>query len=255
MLSSLSYKSAALGHNTEVCVILPDNAPAADVPVLYLLHGMSGCHESWLRKSRIESYAAERRVAVVMPDGENSFYLDMKYGKKFFTFVACELPETVRRVYGLSGDREKNFIAGLSMGGYGAVRTALMRPESFCAAASLSGCLDIVRILRDGGLETVAPAIWGEDWRTCAAGTDSDIFRLLDNFSASSPKPALYAACGEQDFLFADNSRFRDYMLTKGKEAGFRFEWEQKPGIHDWNFWDATIGNAMDFCLSAGSGN
>ncbi len=253
MLSTLSFRAQSLSHNTTVLVILPDTVPAADAPVLYLLHGMHGTHEDWLRKTCIERYAAERNMAVIMADGENSFYHDMKYGKKYFTFLTEEVPAVVRRVYGLSADRNKNYIAGLSMGGYGAVRAALMRPEKYAAAASLSGCLDMARSLRDNGWTDDAVAIWGENYRNEVCGTDTDIYRLLDNFPDDSPRPAIYAACGEQDFLFRDNIAFREYMEGRGREKGFEFKWEQRPGVHDWVFWDSLIRPAMDFCLGCAS--
>ena len=251
MLSTLSFRAHSLSHDTVINVILPDETPAEDIPTLYLLHGMHGNHESWVRKSNIERYAASRHIAVVMPEGENSFYHDMKYGKKYFTYIAGELPSVVRRVYRLSDKREKNFIAGLSMGGYGAVRTALLKPESYAAAASLSGCLDIVRVLSECEWSPEASAIWGDGFRTCAKGTDSDLFHILDSFPDSAPKPAIYACCGQQDSLYKDNITFRDYMQSTGKAEGFNFCFEDGTGIHDWVFWNKWVGRAVDRCLEA----
>ena len=119
-LLTANFRSAELSHETAVNIILPEGCPEEDIPTVFLLHGMHGDHSSWVRKTCIERYAAERRLAVVMPDGENSFYADMKYGKKYFTYVSEELVDYVRKILRLSRKRERTFVCGLSMGGYGA---------------------------------------------------------------------------------------------------------------------------------------
>ncbi|MCQ2427031.1 MAG: esterase family protein [Clostridia bacterium] len=250
MLSTLSFRANSLNYDTVINVVLPDTTPTEDIPVLWLLHGMHGNHESWIRKTNIERYAAARHIAVVCADGENGFYHDMKYGKKYFTFFTEELPGIVRRVYRISDKREKNIIAGLSMGGYGALRLALLRPDMYAAAASLSGCVDMCSVLA-GGLNwsSDAAAIWGDDYATCAVGTDSDLFHVVRNYSDDVPKPGIFTCCGTEDFLYKNNLRFRDFMQSEGTDKGFTYKWDEGRGIHDWRFWDAWIGAGMDFCL------
>jgi len=256
MLSTLSFRANSLNYDTVVSVILPDTAPTEDIPVLWLLHGMHGNHESWIRKTNIERYAASRHIAVVCADAENGFYHDMKYGKKYFTFYTEELPAVLRRVYKLSDKREKNFIAGLSMGGYGAVRLALMRPDMYVAAASLSGCVDMSGVLAHKlNWEADAKSVWGDDYATCTPGTDSDLFHLIRTFDENSPKPGIFCCCGTEDGLYNNNIRFRDFMLTEGIDAGFTFKWDEGHGIHDWRFWDSWICPGIDFCIEYAKGN
>lgn len=240
-----TFRPAALNHDTTINVILPESAPTDDIPTLYLLHGMHGDHTGWCRKTNIERYANERNIAVIMPDGENGFYTDMKYGKKHFTYVADELVDYTRRVFRLSPKREKTFICGLSMGGYGAFQIALRRPEQFAACASLSGCVDIVERLKVCPWTTEAAAIWGDDFRTCAAGTVSDIKHLIETFPENAPKPRMYACCGKQDSLYADNLAFRGFMADKG----FDFTFEDGDGIHNWAFWDKWVVRAIDHMM------
>jgi S-formylglutathione hydrolase FrmB len=114
-------------------------------PVLYLLHGMSDDHTAWLRYTSIERYAAAAGLAVVMPAAARSFYTDEAQGHAFWALVADELPEIVSSFFRVSTRPERTYVAGLSMGGYGAVKLALARPRQFAGAASLSGALDIVR--------------------------------------------------------------------------------------------------------------
>ena len=242
---TVNFRPAALNHDTAINMILPENAPIEDIPTLYLLHGMHGDHTGWCRKTNIERYANERKIAVIMPDGENGFYTDMKYGKKHFTYVADELVNYTRRIFRLSLRREKTFICGLSMGGYGALQIALRRPGQYAACASLSGCVDIVERLKVCKWTNEAAAIWGDEFRTCTAGTVSDNKHLIATFPADAPKPRIYACCGTEDALCADNRAFAEFMADKP----FDFTYEEGPGIHNWVFWDGWVTRAIDHMM------
>ena len=241
-LIEINYRSSALNHHTGINVILPDNGPAEDIPTLYLLHGMHGDHTGWSRKTAIERYADARGIAVVMPDGENGFYHNMKYGKDHFTYVSEELIDYTRRVFRLSTKREKTFICGLSMGGYGAFYIALHKPELFAGCASLSGCVDIVDRLKICSWTREAAAIWGDEFRTCTKDTDSDLKWVIDHFAAGAPKPKMFSACGRQDSLFRDNVRFSEFM----KDKPFDFTFVEDEGVHNWEFWDKWVAPAID---------
>ena len=241
-LIEINYRSSALKHHTGINMILPDNGPSEDIPTLYLLHGMHGDHTGWCRKSCIERYAEDRGIAVVMPDGENGFYHNMKYGKDHFTYVSEELIEYTRRVFRLSTKRERTFICGLSMGGYGAFYLALRKPELFAGCASLSGCVDIVERLKVCQWTREAAAIWGDEFRTCAKDTDSDLKWLISHFPVDAPKPKMFSVCGRQDHLFADNVRFSEFM----KEKPFDFTFVEDDGVHNWEFWDKWVAPAID---------
>src|ERR687886_256985 len=148
--------SDVLGLSTSMTVILPQptqtqigmtgDAGDQPPPVLYLLHGLSDDDSIWLRRTSIERYVAPLGLAVVMPQVHRSFYRDEAYGGKYWTFVSEELPELVRRFFRVSQTRDDTFVAGLSMGGYGALKLALRQPERFAAAASLSGALDVAAL-------------------------------------------------------------------------------------------------------------
>ena len=241
------FRSEALNQDTCFNIIIPQDCPKEEIRTVYLLHGMHGDHTGWCRKTSIERYAQDRRLAIVMPDGENGFYTDMKYGKKHYTYVAEELVDYTRRIFRLSEKRENTFICGLSMGGYGALRLALMKPEQYAAAASLSGCVDIVRRLQTCNWTNEAAAIWGDDFRTCVKGTDGDTLELINRLEADPNrlKPRIFACCGKQDFLYADNIAFRDFM----KDKSFDFTFEDGDGVHNWAFWDKWVVRALDFFL------
>ena len=150
-----NFFAHTLGMPTNVTVFIPAVKPKADMNfndiypknkkyrTLYLLHGMNGDETTWLRKTNIERYAQEHNIAFVMPSVHNSFYTDTKVGLAFFTYLTQELPAMLAMNFPLSDDRENTYIAGLSMGGYGAAKAALTCPELYGAFGSFSGALDI----------------------------------------------------------------------------------------------------------------
>ena len=156
------FFSDALELSTSMSVILPqrvqtrigtDEPPPSDEapPVLYLLHGLSDDDTIWSRRTSIERYAEALGLAVVMPAVHRSFYTDQAYGGNYRTFLTRELPDVVHRFFRVATARERTFVAGLSMGGYGALGWALSEPDRFAAAASLSGALDVPEWARGPG--------------------------------------------------------------------------------------------------------
>lgn len=242
-LITCTIGSKSLGKETQFVAILPENAPMP-LRTVYLLHGLSDNETTWLRRSVVELYAAEYGVAIIMPDGERSFYTDMVSGGNFFTYIADELVETTRKLFPLSHRREDTFIAGLSMGGYGAMKIALQRPETFAAAATFSGCVDIAGRMnsREIPLKEFA-AIWGEN--AVLENTKEDLFWLAKNLQGETIKPRIYQECGTEDFLYADNVRFRDFLQT----LDFDFHYEERPGEHNWPFWNVALPKALAFFL------
>lgn len=249
----MMFKSEALAVSVSVNVIIPETAKRTSgektYKTLYLLHGLSDDHTVWMRRTAIERYAADKGIAVVMPAVGRSWYTDTAYGAKYFTFVADELPRTVRGFFkGMSDKREDNLIAGLSMGGYGAVKIALSRPEAFGYCASLSGALDIPS--REGRPEFVDEwrGIFGFDFEGPSAlkGTKHDVFALAEKVKAEGKEfPKLFIWCGESDFLLPDNERFDAYLT----ELGVDHVYNKSEGDHTWRWWDMHIQNALNYFL------
>ncbi len=248
ILNEVHFFSDILVSRCTVNVLLPQrkssdpqNGFHPPFRVLYLLHGYSDDHTAWSRWSNIESYVEGLNLAVVMPAVQNSFYTDMTHGGKFFTFLSEELPGMLHDLFPLSTERSDTFVAGLSMGGYGAFKLALSRPDRFAAAASLSGALDIrEQLKRHDDPDNEA---WLENMRNIfgdlekVPGGPNDLFTLAQAVSRSAIKPRLFQYCGTEDFLFTDNLRFRDFILP----LGFDYTYEETPGDHAWKYWDAEI--------------
>ncbi|MBT8224180.1 MAG: esterase family protein [Dactylosporangium sp.] len=251
-LVSCDFFSDVLGLSTSMTVILPQETTAqigmrgavraADHPTLYLLHGLSDDHTIWLRRTSIERYVASLGLAVVMPQVHRSFYADEVHGHRYWTFLTTELPALTRSFFRLSDRREDTFVAGLSMGGYGALKWALRQPECFAAAASLSGALDVARLQRGGASDGHLMArVFGTH---PIAGTDNDLMALLGRAERDATiLPRLYACCGTEDFLQGHSVAFRDTCDRLGIPATV----DVGPGEHEWGYWDSKIQDVLDW--------
>ena len=250
----LHVYSKALKRVTAVNVILPEihktkpgvGNPGGTYKTLYLLHGLSGDHTNWLRKTSIERYVNTYGIAVVMPNVGRSWYTDTACGENYLTFVSEELPALCRSYFkGMSDKREDNYVAGLSMGGYGAMKIALTHPESFCGCASLSGALDITRKNRPRDLNEWK-ALFGYDLQDFDAltGTKHDVYSLVrKNHAAGLPFPKLFLWCGTEDPLTANNRLMRDLM----EELGIEHSYSESEGDHSWKWWDLHIQDVLKF--------
>src|SRR3954463_14247195 len=196
--------SDALGLSTSMTVILPQpttsqigmtgGAPAEPPPVLYLLHGLSDDDTIWLRRTSIERYVAPLGLAVVMPQVHRSFYADEAYGGRYWTFLSEELPQLVGSLFRISDRREDTFVAGLSMGGYGALKWALRQPDRFAAAASLSGAVDVER-LRTGPARELDPNLFGRIFGDREVGDTADDLAWLVAHADPATRPELWIGC------------------------------------------------------------
>ena len=237
-LITCNFFSEAIHINTCMNVILPDGAGKEELPALYLLHGYSDNHNAWTRWTSVERYAGEYRLAIVMPDVQKSFYNDfpgINSGYKYWTFVSRELIEVSRNFFRLSHRREDTFVAGLSMGGFGAFKCALNCPEVFSAGASFSGALDPVNDLADYEEKKEIEMILGDPAK--AKGGVNDLYAAAQKTAMLAEKPKLYQFCGTDDFLYKGNLKFRDFI---GK-LGYDYTYAETPGGHEWKLWDGQI--------------
>ncbi len=260
MILKGSFLSNSLSMETGLTVILPDNPKGAQPSkVVYLLHGLLGSSGDWLNYTMLPVYAAEHGVAVIMPEVARSFYADMKYGLNYFTYIVDELPKVVRSAFNLSPTRESTAIIGGSMGGYGAMKACLARPENYkyCCAFS-SPCLflkeflshkrtpaEIEELKHSYGRQLITDfeAIFGEnlEWRA-----DCDLLHLAANMDKSAFMPKLYLSCGTEDYYHSDNLRFAEKIQSLGFDTTF----EARHGSHDWYFFDSALRRSLDFCFS-----
>lgn len=234
-LAEFHYFSQALAKQTAVNVIVPDTP--GPWPVMFLLHGLSDDHTIWQRRTRIESYMEGTNLMVVMPDGGRGFYCDAVQGYAYATAIGVELPELIRQWFRTT---DQWAISGLSMGGYGAVRTALDHPDLFVSAVSLSGALGFAHgdVMYRSDVAEEFTRIHGP----APDGGPNDLHALVAKLPADR-RPALRIDCGTEDFLIEDNRAYRRHLGT----LGIPHEYVENSGAHTWDYWDTHIRPALAF--------
>lgn len=251
-LIQMNYLSCALYRTVPVNVVLPadkiDYDKAEYLPTdkgpfktLYLLHGLLGNCTDWISGSRVQRWAEEKNLAVVMPSGDNSFYINGRnpnsdYGK----FIGEELIEVTRRMFPLSDKREDTFIAGLSMGGYGAILNGIVYSDKFSHVAGLSAAVHFFEYEDDH--DENALGLFDDVEKAKKTNVNPKV--AFDEMIAAKRKmPKFYLACGRQDDLYPANTSLRDYMKEKGADV----TWYEEDANHEWDFWDSQIKKVIEW--------
>ncbi len=239
-LCDFHWYSEVLGKQVGSYVLLPD-AGDGPFPVFYLLHGLSDDYTMWLRRSRIEWYARQYPMIIVMPDGFRGFYTDNDQGPAYAEYMLREVPDRIERSFPAMRLREGRAVAGLSMGGYGALRLALAAPERYAAAASHSGALLAGTKLfgQDRPQADEFRRIFGNN----PAGTDHDLIALAKKARAAGPLPKIRIDCGADDPLLEDNRAFHRELEKLGIPHAYR----EFPGTHSWDYWDEHVQETLRF--------
>ncbi|WP_458454452.1 alpha/beta hydrolase [Methanobrevibacter sp.] len=242
-------KSKSLQRRTSISVILPadnihflnDSEEIVPKPykTLYLLHGLYGSDDIFLANTSIQKFAEDNGIAIVIPCGENSFYVDNEKAHAFYgEYVGQELLDITRNIFPLSDKREDTFIAGFSMGGYGALRNGLKYHENFSRIGMISAALitdDIVNYADDDNVlraRDFYESVFGN--LDEVEGSDMDPKHLIE----TCPEiPDIYMACGIDDFLFRKNADF--YLYLKENDVDALFVGDE--GEHTWEFCDKYI--------------
>ena len=241
--------SKAIGMETQLYVSMPQDGRRYEgdgrPQTLILLHGISDNASGWARRSQADYYADKFGIAIFIPEVQRSFYQDMRYGGQYYTYIAEELPELIESMFIVSTRREDMMVAGLSMGGYGAMRIAFGNPDRFAYCGSFSGGCDLRTAVENreqmsgtGDVGNNFPnemaAAFGTDF---VLPDDSDLYKLLAKVSKRAVKPRLYMTCGTEDFIYRMNVDFSQYVKTLSLD----FAYEEWPGIHDWDFWNVSL--------------
>ena len=256
-LMHFSFLPQSLGFHTNVYVILPYDSSKEIEPykVLYLLHGGAGNAQDWIRYTSIERYAEDNNIVVVMPEvGGSSFYADMVHGYNYYTYLTEELPMVLNSFLPISNKREDRFVAGLSMGGYGAYKWAFDKPECFSAAGNFSGFSFTDEIFNEdlGPFSKVAKQeekgicnlAWGSYEKML--GTKNDTRYMVSKaIKDKLDLPRMYAAIGTEDFSYNHGKRYLEYMRSNEIEV----KYEEMPGAHEWKVWDIVINKFIKWAI------
>ncbi|WP_026495488.1 alpha/beta hydrolase [Butyrivibrio sp. WCD3002] len=251
-LFHINYFSQSLAKLTEIYIVAPDDVnelmtkdnPAYDRPakLLILLHGYSGNAADWVTGSPIREMAGKYNLVVAMPSGDNSFYLNAKHtGGKYQTYIGEELVSYVRKLFNLSDKREDTFIGGFSMGGFGALHTGLEYPETFSRVIALSSANIVEGLAMMPDDNPIANKdyyrLWFGDLEE-AAKTHANPRVQLEAIKAEGKiAPAVWMACGTEDFGYEGNKALRDLL----KENDIDVTYHEGPGEHNWTFWNSCL--------------
>lgn len=242
---TIQFESKLVGKVLPYNVLLPVNYNLPEsrtkrYPVIYLLHGFSGHYTNWLEKTKLVDYTAGYELIIVMPEGNDAWYTDSATvpTEKYESYIVQELIPDVEKRFRAISDGGRRTIAGLSMGGYGAIKFGLKHPEMFALAASLSGALSAATWdAKDPGAisNSLRQAFGPADSETRAA---NDVPRLAREAKAKGiALPFLYLDCGTEDHLFRENREFVSLLV----ELKIPHEYRQLPGGHSWTYWDSQV--------------
>ena len=226
-------------------VVLPEGYSASNekrYPVIYLLHGLFGSSANWTTLTKLPVYAQSYDAIIVTPEGENGWYTDSPWiaANKYESYIVKELIPEIDAKYRTISKREGRVIAGLSMGGYGALKYAFKYPEMFVLAGSFSGALGATTYRSTPGMESIVKTI---DDAFGPAGSETrmsnDLFAMVRNASPEKFKalPFIYLDCGTEDFLFQNNREFLALLVEKK----IPHEYRQLPGAHNWEYWNKQV--------------
>jgi putative tributyrin esterase len=254
-VETVQFQSRLIGKTLPYSVVLPigykdgsAKAPAR-YPVLYLLHGLTGHYSDWLSRTKLKEYAARYRLIIITPEGEDGWYTDSATvpADKYETYILEELIPDVERRFRAVRERRGRTIAGLSMGGYGALKFGLKHPDKFIFAASMSGVLDVatrmdvyLKMKWEAMSSSVRQTFGGPDNSVRA---DNDLYKLFRDLPAErfGALPFLYLDCGTEDGFFAANRELATLLL----ERKIPHEYRQLPGKHNWVYWDAQVRDVL----------
>ncbi|MDN5341544.1 esterase family protein [Oceanotoga sp. DSM 15011] len=245
--------SSIFEMETNLTVVIPNNSKdISKCKVSYLLHGLCGSSGDWLDYTQLPIFSEEYNIIFIMPDASRSFYTDMKYGLKYFTYVNEELPTLCKNIFNINTSRENTSIIGNSMGGYGALKSALTFPEKYGVCCSFSpACLFLkegldfqrnnpekVREFFGERIVNDFESIFGEEllWNS-----SYEILDLMNKINDFEEKPKIYISCGLSDGLIKDCNRLANEM----KSLNFDFFYDEFDGNHDWYFFNESLKRSM----------
>ena len=257
----MEFHADTIMQHTNFSFVLPNDVYTPEIKNLHyydrptktliLLHGLTGTDTDWLFGGVAQEMAIQFNLAVFMPTTGNSFYLNRGYpGGNYASFVGEEFPAYIQKTFGYCTSREDTLIAGLSMGGYGALHLSLAYPETFCGCIALSSALRIHDLAEKGpeGESVIPPAmaidLFGDPEKLLSSDKNPE-FQVVNLKETGRPLPKIYLACGTEDPLVRTNRVFRDFLLKE--EADFFYE--EGPGVHNWTFWNEYLPRGLEWML------
>lgn len=239
-LLKIHFPAASLGKQAAMYAILPPGK--GPFPALYLLHGLSDDYTIWQRRTSIERYVEGKGLIVVMPDGARSFYCNdpRPAGAAYEDHIIKDVIGFIDETFHTIPRRDARAIAGLSMGGYGTLMLAMKHPDMFSAACAHSSAINFSHS-SDPGMERINIIA-----DTLPRDGRYDLYLLAQKVAKARNRPALRMDCGRSDGLLKENRQFHAHL----RKIGFKHEYREYPGNHNWAYWDEHIRESLEFILA-----
>jgi len=224
-------------------VAAPSTVENRKLPVVYLLHGNGGDYRDWSNYSDVTKFARSG-VLLVMPEGDNSYYVNAAEAPadKYGDYIVQDLVRDVEKKFPAAGDRANRAIAGVSMGGFGAIQIGLSHPDLYVFAGGLSAAIDVprrafsIKRIQQYRAQELSFGAWDS-----ASRHRNDPFVIASSAGPSSA-PYFYLSCGDQEGLLAPNREFAALLTSRG----LRHEFHEVSGGHDWNQWNGQLADLFE---------
>jgi len=235
--------SEAMHKDIKAVVIKPDSYDKSTMqyPVVYLLHGYAGSYNNWITKApALQQLVNDNQVLVVCPDGAfSSWYFDSPVDSsfKYETYISKEVPQFIDKHFRTVANRKGRAIAGLSMGGHGALFLAFRHAETFGACGSMSGALDVSRITKAYDV----PKRLGDTTVNRKYYVDWSVLNVIEQKPSDSL--SIIIDCGVDDFVFDMNKAVHAKML----QLKIPHDYIERPGKHNWPYWSNAVAYQLLF--------
>lgn len=251
-LINMTVFSKVLQMEMELNLVLPDHKTKVDFSkctIVYLLHGHGENQDSWLRYSKIESLVRKCDVIFVLPCMHRSFYVNGWNNLNYFDYLSIEIPEILDYYFSILPQKEKTYVMGNSMGGYGAFKLALEKNNFFSGAISLSGAL-CPYDRNNRKFPTIPNDEFNQNFYNCYGSAENfiqsnnNLFNLIKK--VKKPLPKLLHFCGTEDYLtFDQGEEFKEVVQLLRPDL--ELQYVARPGKHNWLFWNECLEEALHF--------
>ncbi|APX72958.1 alpha/beta hydrolase-fold protein [Companilactobacillus allii] len=238
-LLNTSFRTNYLHTYFKATVVIPDT-DESDYKVVWLLHGYTADDTTWIRNYNVESLANKYNWAIIMPEGRNSFYTDSDF-IPYYSFFTKELVPKMQKLLPISSKPEDNYIAGVSMGGYGALKIGLENPDKFSRIAAMSPVADIEHFRNNPGSPMPLNA-FDTIFDSTEKIHDNQLANILDNTNSTDQK--ILQLCGDDDFMHDDNIELKNQLTKKFKD---NYKWMPVNGDHSWTTWVENVDGVFNW--------
>ncbi|WP_125569160.1 alpha/beta hydrolase [Companilactobacillus insicii] len=237
-LLNTSFRTNFLHTYFKTTVVIPDTGKS-NYKAIWLLHGYTADDTTWMRNVNIEKLADKNDIAVIMPEGRNAFYTDSDF-IPYYSFFVKELIPKIQQLLPISDKAEDNYIGGVSMGGYGALKIGFSNPDKFSKIAAMSPVANIEHF-RNNPKSPMPIKTFDSIFESPEKIKDN---QLINIFNQTHPKQKVLQLCGDKDFMHEDNVELKNFLTDNLND---NYTWMPVSGDHSWNTWSENVDQVFNW--------